>query len=362
MWADTSRFLDRGRRFPSRRLPSMHDRRTLSRLALEPITSEGVRESSVPTANRFHLFMAATWSTFIVVSVLGCLITSITAVGIGAILMEDLAVLAVLSLVPVYWHKKRQEDRRESTLVILWAVAWAAILRYTVFIAARMRMPLRDFLFASIDRSLGANIPAVMEWAVRHSWAGIVLNSSYALLHPLLILAAVLPAWAGKRKQAQEFIVSNSIAFAIAIPLFAAFPAIGPWAAYHFPGRVDQQHCESVIVALRSYGTFLAIAGQDAKIVCFPSFHVIWAVLSARSLWGFRWLRIPVSILAILISISTMTTGWHYFVDVLGGLVVAVVSILAAKAYLLPIRWKRIAVSGLDCAPCREWNSSDSAA
>ena len=75
--------------------------------------------------------------------------------------------------------------------------------------------------------------------------------------------------------------------------------------------------------------------------MCFPSFHVIWAVLSARALWGFRRLRIPVSMLAGLLSVSTMTTGWHYFVDVLGGLVVAEVSILAAKAYLLG--WKEIA-------------------
>ena len=219
----------------------------------------------MPKVNRFHLFMAATWSTFIAVSVLGCQIMSITPVRIGAIVTEDLAVLALLLLVPVHWHKKKQEDRRESTLVIVWTVAWAAILRYTVLIAARMRMPLRDSLFASIDRSLGADIPAVMEWAVRHSWAGIVLNNSYASLRPLLILAAVLPAWAGKRKEAQEFIVSNIIAFAIVIPLSAVFPAIGPWAAYHFPGRVDQQHWENVLVALRSYGTFLAIAGESLR-------------------------------------------------------------------------------------------------
>ena len=248
------------------------------------------------------------------------------------------------------------------TLVIVWTVALAAILRYTVLMAARLRMPLRDPLFASIDRSLGVNVPAVMQWAVHHGWVGIVLNNSYTLLLPLLLLAAFLPAWTGKRKEAQEFIVSNGVAFAIAIPLFAVFPAIGPWAAYHFPGRVDQQHCESLLIALRSYGTFLVTAGQNAKIICFPSFHVIWAVLSVRSLWGFRWSRIPVSMLAAMISISTMTTGWHYFIDVLGGLAVAAISILAAKAYLLPVQWKKMAFNGLDCAPGSGWHARDSAA
>ena len=316
----------------------------------------------MPRVARFHSFMAVTCSTFLGVSVLGCLLTSITPVGIGATLINELVTLALLSLVPLYWHKKKHEDRRESTLVIMWMLVLAAILRYTILVAARLRMPLRDSLFAGIDQSIGINVPVVMEWTLRHNWAGSVLNDSYALLHPLLLLAAFLPAWIGKRREAQEFIVSNVIAFAIAIPLFAALPAIGPWTAYHFPGRVDQQHCESLLIALRSYGTFLAIPGQDAKIICFPSFHVIWAVLSARALWEFRWSRVPVSLLAVLISISTMTTGWHYFIDVLGGFAVAVVSVLAAKAYLLPIRRQRMALNGLDGARGREWNVSDSAA
>ncbi len=187
-----------------------------------------------------------------------------------------------------------------------------------------------------------------MQWAARHSWAGIVLNRSYALLLPMLLTAIFLPALAGKRKEAQEFIAANGIAFAIAVPLFAVFPAVGPWVVYHFAARIDQQQCESLLFALRTSGTFLAMPGQDTAIMCFPSFHVVWAVLSARTLWGFRSLRIPVSALAALILISTMTTGWHYFVDVLGGLVVAVVSILLARSYLLGMRFK-----GTGCGqPC----------
>ena len=302
----------------------------------------------MPGINRFHLFMAVTCSAILAVSVLGCRLTSITAIGTAGILIAVMAILAVMLPVPVYWHEKGHEDRREASLVIFWTAVLAAILRYPLLVAARLRMPLRDPLFASIDRSLGVNVPAIMQWAARHSWAGIVLNRSYALLLPMLLTAIFLPALTGKRKEAQEFVAANGIAFAIAVPLFAVFPAVGPWVVYHFAARIDQQQCESLLFALRTSGTFLAMPGQGTAIMCFPSFHVVWAVLSARTLWGFRSLRMPASALAALILISTMTTGWHYFVDVLGGLVVAVVSILLARSYLLGMRFK-----GTGCGqPC----------
>ena len=66
-------------------------------------------------------------------------------------------------------------------------------------------------------------------------------------------------------------------------------------------------------------------------MVCFPSFHVAWAIFFVAALWGFRWLRIPAVIVSAMVILSTMTTGWHYFVDVLGGIVLAVISIVFAK-------------------------------
>ena len=242
--------------------------------------------------------MAVACVTVLCVSVSGCILTAIAAAGVGGVLIAIVVIVAVLLPLPVYWHEKGKEDRREAALVLLWTVVLAAILRYPLLIGARLRMPLRDSAFAGLDRSLGVNVPAVMEWAARSGWAGTLLNKSYALLLPLLLLAIFLPALAGSKNPAQEFLVANCIAFAIAVPLFALFPAVGPWAIYHFPARPDQQQCESLLLALRSSGTFLAMPGQDAGIMCFPSFHVIWAVLSVRALWGFRRLRVPVGILA----------------------------------------------------------------
>jgi membrane-associated phospholipid phosphatase len=73
---------------------------------------------------------------------------------------------------------------------------------------------------------------------------------------------------------------------------------------------------------------------EDAGIVAFPSFHVLLAILTAVALSAIRWLRAPAWAMAVLVGLSTLTTGWHYLVDVIGGIVLAIVSVGAAKLLL----------------------------
>jgi hypothetical protein len=75
---------------------------------------------------------------------------------------------------------------------------------------------------------------------------------------------------------------------------------------------------------------------QHTAIVSFPSFHVILAVLSAVALNGVPRVRRWAWALATLTSISTITTGWHYGVDVLGGLAVSLAASWIARLAVVP--------------------------
>ena len=78
-------------------------------------------------------------------------------------------------------------------------------------------------------------------------------------------------------------------------------------------------------------GVPVEMMGATTAIVSFPSFHVALALLSAVYLSTFRRLRVTNWILAGLITISTVTTGWHYGIDVLGGIALAAVAAGAAE-------------------------------
>jgi membrane-associated phospholipid phosphatase len=98
-------------------------------------------------------------------------------------------------------------------------------------------------------------------------------------------------------------------------------------------GRLGPTAGGATLLALRAPGAYRWTPGADLSIICFPSFHVIWALLSARALWGFRMLRLPIAVLTPLIILSTITTGWHYASDVLGGLLIAALAITTADAF-----------------------------
>lgn len=68
----------------------------------------------------------------------------------------------------------------------------------------------------------------------------------------------------------------------------------------------------------------------DSAANCFPSLHVSLAWLAAGALWREKKISGALAILwAFFISLSTLATKQHYFVDVIGGLAVAMLSRLA---------------------------------
>jgi membrane-associated phospholipid phosphatase len=278
----------------------------------------------------FHLRMALAISTLLIVSVAGCALTGIELPGLGAWAIIFLVLSAMLLPLPAYWYEKGRADLLDASLTLLWALLIRMIIPILVQVAARLRMPLQDSFFGRADEHLGVSVPAIMAWADHH-WFGSVLNRSYAWVVILLPLAVLLPVLGGKLKYAKEFLVANLISFAIGIPLFALLPAIGPWRYFHFPpSQMQTAFCELPLLAMRLTGTYV-VGSQEAGVVCFPSFHVVWAILFASALWGFRSLRIPTALVSGMVILSTMTTGWHYVVDVLGGILLAIISILLAK-------------------------------
>lgn len=274
----------------------------------------------------FHLFVLAAFLPLFVAPIIGRL-------HHYKALYEDLPAatsLILLCSVPgLVWHLFGRVRLRDASLVLPWLAALAVLMPSTVFYSAAFRYPLRDHFFVQIDEALGLHFPAIVQWTANHPLVKVILDRAYLLQSWLLGAAIFLPALSGKKEQAEQFLAANLIAFVASIPLFLWLPGIGPWVGYGFKGTPAQLLCEASISSVRHGG-----AATFPGLICLPSFHTIWAILSAVALWPNKWLRLPATVLTLLVVISTVTTGWHYAIDPIAGIVVAFGS-LACTRWLL---------------------------
>ncbi len=140
---------------------------------------------------------------------------------------------------------------------------------------------------------------------------------------PLLIFAAlIIPTLRGRAEISRRYVLAVTIALLITAALFAIWPANGPWAVYGFAPSKAQAEFISDLLLLKS-GQPARIDLVSSAIVTFPSFHTVLAILSVVALWESGRARWFVFALGTAICISTLTTGWHFFIDVIGGICVA---------------------------------------
>jgi len=277
----------------------------------------------------FHVQMALGATVLLVVSIVGCRLTAITVPYAGPIVLAVFATVGAVQLIAAFWHSKGKTNLRDAALALPWAFILWAIIPFPVDIAARLgrHFNLQDFRFAGWDESVGVSVPALMRWSIEH-WPGGWVNSTYSMLAPLIAIAVLLPSLTGKVKSARQFLTGNLVAFIVGLPVFALLPAIGPWSGYHLSPSALQVQCQTDLMQLRDAGAYIHHANGP---ICFPSFHVMWAVLCVQALWCYRYFRIPACILSGMIIVSTMTTGWHYFSDVVAGILLAVIAMLASE-------------------------------
>jgi membrane-associated phospholipid phosphatase len=218
----------------------------------------------------------------------------------------------------------------DAAKLLLWGSLFGCPLAYLVQLAGRSHFALMDRQLAWIDGHVHFDTASIHAWVAQTPYLATCSIMVYWLFIPLLYSAATIPCLCGHTSASRRFVVGVVIAMLLGAALFVFLPAAGPWMTETMhPSRI-QEIMSDYLLRLKS-GLPMNVELEHSAIVSFPSEHVVVAVLGAEALGSIRSIRNMARIMGALICITTVTTGWHYGIDVFGGLVVAYVSSVLAK-------------------------------
>lgn len=215
-----------------------------------------------------------------------------------------------------------------------------ALLAYA---AATLRLPYRDAELLAIDRWLGLDLRSYMDFVNSHPRLAVLSVLVYLSMmwQPAIIFVAL--ALNHRIERLHSFAVALIISLLITVVIFALVPALG-WYGYlrieptAFPKLQLFWNFAAHIDAVRS-GELRAIPLGDLRgIISFPSYHTAVAVLAIWAVWPVRFMRWPMLILNVLMAASAPIEGAHYFVDILGGVVVGLCAATVASRIERTIR------------------------
>lgn len=204
-------------------------------------------------------------------------------------------------------------------------------LLFLLYGAAAAGGPLADRWLAAIDEAMGFYWPNYVAATLPYRWPLTLAYKSFAW-QPLLLVVVLLAA--GRRDRMWTLLLAAIVASAITCLIFLFAPAYGVFNHYGLTlsGMVKNGTYEfhEALTYFRDGGRIISPKVMTG-LVSFPSYHTAEVVLFIWAGWSVKWVRWPLLALNVAVLVSVPVIGAHYLVDMLGGLLVAVVAIVIAK-------------------------------
>lgn len=267
------------------------------------------------------------WSLIAVVALIAAALYAIAGMSVAANYYGIglfLTVLVVLTGV----IRRRYPAASHIAHTTMQLVAFSQAGAYLTYVTMAMTpFPLADTTLAHADAVFG------FDWSAWFFWVNgrPVLHYALALAYvsiPLQLFVLIVYFAFTDPDRLDELVLGTIFTIVLTMPGMIFLPAIGAWSEHGIGMTEPWKHD---ILALRAHE--LLIVTKTQGIISFPSFHTASAVLLANMARGRR-VFAPLLLLNILMIASVLSQGAHYFVDVLGGLGVALVAIAITRHIL----------------------------
>jgi hypothetical protein len=201
-----------------------------------------------------------------------------------------------------------------------------------------------DAKLHAIDLRLGFNWIGWYEIVASHPLLQQIGRAAYQTIFvtPAVILAYL--GLHGRKAEARVFIVSFWFGALLTLLLFSLMPAEGPL-VFLWRGPIPYMPVSGLyqaeLIPLLRDRAFVSVNPSTLKgLVCAPSFHAASAILYIAAGWRCGVLRWPIIAVNCAMLLATPVEGTHYFIDLIGGVLVALVALRGAAVVRAVARWR----------------------
>jgi hypothetical protein len=277
------------------------------------------------------------------------LIAAVAAAVLAAPLLSDFRIAwstfmapalacAILLLGGHFYSHWRSDARLASGLLCTaQVIAFAAVGAPLSYIAASANVPLCDHWLDALDRAVGFDWKALLAWMNAVPQVYFVLRPIYLSLTLQMTTVVLCLAFSGRLLWLRVYTLAFIFAVLVSIAISTVLPAAGVWSYYGLTADDSQivpavSTSWPVFYGLRGGSLRLLVAVGSEGIITFPSVHAALAIIVIAALWPMPALRFAAVVINSAMLVATPIDGSHYFVDAAAGVVLAVLSLIAARA------------------------------
>lgn len=276
------------------------------------------------------------YALFAALTLAAWVLLAITGLRLGVAWGWAFCAVAMVAIF-VSWMLRRAGHQAISTGLETISLAYLVSVTGLIIQGPLMALPLpfTDELLSRIDRAMGFDWWAFTQ-LFSNQWLWGAMFVSYASIIPQTALLLILLSATGRHTRAWQFMTASSLALIATMLIMPFFPADGslvlcglepgsPWIA---KGVCDY----GPIIHQLKEGQIKVLAGNAlVGMVSLPSFHTSVGLQFVWGFWPYRWLRWPVVVVNILLICGTIAIAGHYLIDVLGGALIGLLAIPAAR-------------------------------
>jgi membrane-associated phospholipid phosphatase len=194
-----------------------------------------------------------------------------------------------------------------------------------------------DQVLIYIDRWLFGVDPTIWVFQFANPVLTEILQVSYWLFFLLIFINGIELHLKKQDNQFKRFAAMVMFAFYLTYILYMIFPAIGPRFTLHdfasisteLPGLLFTEILREQINAGAGLVGTIADPAAEVNRDCMPSGHTALTIINIYLAFHFRTrFRYPIAIIGICIIISTVYLRYHYVVDIIAGILTAILVII----------------------------------